>query len=195
MATEEGNGDRRFVSLYHGVVTNDEDPYRLGRVKVRVAGLLEPESRWAFPLGTLGGGSKEVGFYSVPKVGSEVGLWCCQGDPDFVFYVSGHWGRPRGVPDSPSFVNAPGVSDADATKLRGFETERFVFLFDNRPGKESFEIRDKVSGDGIGYDSLTRAMQIKATTAVVIEATGAVDIKGAAITIAGRPVTPGTGPI
>lgn len=195
MATEDGRADRAFVAQYHGVVTRNDDPFRIGRVKVRVPGLLEPESRWAFPIGTVGGGSKSMGFFSVPEVGAEVSVWCSQGDPDFVFYASGHWGRPRGVPDSPSFLHAEDVTDADAPMLRGFETERFVLLFDNRPGKESFEVRDKTSGDGIAYDSTTRAMQLKATTAIVIDATGVVDIKGAAVTIAGRPVIPGSGPI
>lgn len=192
MATEDTPGDRRFVAMYHGVVTDNADPLKIQRVRVRVPGLLEPQSRWAFPLGTLGSGDG-IGFYSTPPIGAEVGVWCSQGDPNFVFYVSGHWPAPRGTPKSPGF--ASNATPAEAPLMRGFESERFVLLFDNRPGKESFEIRDKVSGDGIAYDSLTRAMQIKSTTAIVIDATGAVEIKGAAITIAGRPVTPGAGPI
>lgn len=194
MATE--HDDRALLALYHGIVTDRNDPMRCGRVRVRVNGLIEPESAWAFPLGTMGGGDKNVGFFHVPKVGAEVGVWFCQGDPDFVFYIAGHWGAPNGVPDSPSFLHDPAIeTSAEAADVSGYETDRFVFVFDNRAGKESFELRDKTSGDGIAYDSTTRAMRIKSTTAIVIEATGAVSIDGLAVTILGRPVNPGNGPI
>ena len=63
-----------FFGMYMGYVTERNDPEMLGRVKVCVPGFLEPESGWAWPLGTVGGGTKDCGFFAVPPVGAEVGL-------------------------------------------------------------------------------------------------------------------------
>lgn len=180
-------------TLYTGIVTRNDDPLKIGRVKVRIAGLIEPESGWCFPLASAGGGEDGLGFYAVPKRGAEVGVWFLQGDTDVPFYVPAQWGAPGGNSQAPTPVRD--ATPAEAPEIRCFETPRFLLVFDDRPGRESFEIRDKVSGDGVAYDGLQRALRVKATTAVVIEATGAVKIDGLAVTIAGRPVIPGNGPI
>lgn len=196
MSSSDDHDARLYGSLHYGVVTANDDPKMIGRVKARIPGLIEPETRWMFPLGTAGGGDKNMGGFFVPKVGSEVGVFFNQGDPDFPFYVCGHWGAPGGVSDAPSFITEQSdVTAATAPLLSGFEMDRFVFYFDNRPGKESFQIRDKVSGDGIAYDSTTRVMRMKAMTAIKLEAMGAIEIDALAVTIAGRPVTPGSNPI
>jgi hypothetical protein len=196
MPTESDNEDRRYLALYHGVVVDIADPLVLGRVRVRIAGLVEPATRWAFPFATSGGGDKDRGGYWIPKNGSEVVVLFNQGDPDFPYYAPGHWGKPGGVPDTPSFVTEQDdVTPATAPMISGWEMDRFVFYFDDRPGKQSFQIRDKVSGDGISYDSTTRCMQMRATTLVKIVADGAIELDALAVTIQGRPVTPGSEPI
>ena len=82
MSGEFDTTDPRYTALYIGVVTNRKDPEGLGRVKVRIPGLIEPESDFALPLGTLGGGSDRRGLFAVPEVGAEVGILFNQGDVD-----------------------------------------------------------------------------------------------------------------
>ena len=51
--------DSRLLGMYVGYVTKRDDDEQLGRVRVCIPGVLEPESAWAWPLGTSGGGSKD----------------------------------------------------------------------------------------------------------------------------------------
>ena len=193
MPTEHDEGEPRFRAVYEGVVTNNADPLRIGRVRVRVPGVLEPESGWARPLGMAGGGEDGVGFYSVPKVGAEVGVCFIQGDPDAVRFLAGPWGAPGGHGQAPSKVRD--LSPEEAPQVRVWETETYVIVLDEREGHRGLEIRDKQSGDGISFDGLTRSMEIKSTTALIIKATGAVSIDGLTVTIKNRPVNPAGGPI
>ena len=73
--------------MYVGVVTKNDDPEKLGRVKVRIPGLVDPESAWAFPMGAPGGGSKRHGFFSPPVVGAEVCVFFHGGDPDHPWFI------------------------------------------------------------------------------------------------------------
>ena len=185
--------DPSFTALYHGVVTANADPLKIGRVRVRVMGLVEPESDWAFPIATVGGGESALGFYSVPKVGAEVGVWFKAGDVDHPFYVAGHWGAPGGSSQAPTPVRD--ATPEEAPLIRCFETERHIMTFDARPGRESMEFKDKVSGDGIAFDGLTRSLEISGTVAVIIKSTGAIKIDGTAVTINNRIVLPSGDPI
>src|SRR5215831_13124728 len=89
MAGEFDTDDPRYTALYIGHVVDRADPEGLGRVRVRIPGLVEPASAWAYPLGTLGGGSDRRGFFCVPEQGAEVGVLFCQGDVGKLFGIRG----------------------------------------------------------------------------------------------------------
>jgi len=157
----ENDPDRRdpiYVALYEGVVMRRDDPLRIGRVKVLVPGLLEPESDWALPMAVPGGGEAQQGVYAVPEVGAEVCVWFVQGDPDRPRYVPGHWGAPGGAPQSRTPVKD--LSAEDAPKVRVWETPRHLLVFDCRAGHESFRIVDKQTGDGLTYDAAARQVDV-----------------------------------
>lgn len=193
MATEDDRVDTPLVALYEGTVTNVADPLRVGRVRLRVPGIIDGESGWALPLGPPGGGEARRGLFAVPPVGAEVGVWFVQGDVDRPRYVPGHWGAPGGASQSPTPVQEVAVEDAH--HITCLETQRYLLTFDNREGVESVELRDKVSGDGITMHGAQGAIEIKGTTAVRIHALGAVSITGLAVSIQGRTVLPGSKPI
>jgi uncharacterized protein involved in type VI secretion and phage assembly len=193
VAGEFDTDDPRYTGLYLGHVVDRADPERLGRVRVRIPGLIEPASAWAFPLGTVGGGSAGRGFFAVPEVGAEVGVLFHQGDVDHPYYLCGHWGVPDNGPELPS--PARGLSPADTPQVRAFETARFVLVFDDRGGHESLVIRDKTSGDQIEFDGSAMGITVQATSALILKADGLVSIQGTAVQINGRLVLPGPAPI
>jgi uncharacterized protein involved in type VI secretion and phage assembly len=183
----------RYPGLYIGEVADRDDPEGLGRVRVRIPGLVEPSSAWAFPLGTLGGGSDRRGFFSVPEKGAEVGVLFHQGDVDHPYYLCGHWGKPDGQAEVPEPVR--GLPKEEAPQIRAFETGRFLFVFDDREGKEALVVKDKTSGDQIEFDGAGMGITIKATSALLLKADGLVSIEGASVQINGRLVLPGPKPI
>jgi uncharacterized protein involved in type VI secretion and phage assembly len=193
MAGEFDTDDPRYTALYIGEVVDREDPEGLGRVRVRIPGLVDPASPWAFPLGTVGGGSDRRGFFSVPEKGAEVGVLFHQGDVDHPFYLCGHWGKPSGQAEVPE--PARSLPKEETPQVRAFETKRFLLAFDDREGKEAFLIKDKKSGDQIEFDGVAMGITIKATAGLVLKADGLVNIEGAAVQINGRLVLPGPKPI
>jgi uncharacterized protein involved in type VI secretion and phage assembly len=193
MAGEFDTDDPRYTALYIGEVVDRDDPEGLGRVRVRIPGLVDPASPWAFPLGTVGGGSDRRGFFSVPEKGAEVGVLFHQGDVDHPFYLCGHWGKPNGKAEVPE--PARDLPKEEVPQVRAFETGRFLLVFDDRAGKEAFLIKDKKSGDQIEFDGAAMGITIKATAGLVLKADGLVNIEGAAVQINGRLVLPGPKPI
>jgi len=183
----------RYPGLYIGEVVDRDESEGLGRVRVRIPGLVEPASAWAFPLGTLGGGSDRRGFFSVPEKGAEVGVLFHQGDVDHPYYLCGHWGKPDGQAEVPE--PARGLPKEEAPQIRAFETRRFLFVFDDREGKEALVVKDKTSGDQIEFDGVGMGITIKATSALLLKADGVVNIEGASVQIQGRLVLPGPKPI
>jgi uncharacterized protein involved in type VI secretion and phage assembly len=193
MAGEFDSRDPRYTGLYIGYVVDRVDPRCLGRVRVRIPGLIEPASAWAFPLGTVGGGAPARGFFAVPEAGAEVGVLFNQGDVDHPYYLAGHWGAPGGVAEVPTA--AGGLSKEDTPQVRAFETGRFELVFDDRGEHEALVIRDKRSGDQIEFDGVAMGITIKATSALILQADGLVSIEGTTVQINGRLILPGSKPI
>lgn len=173
-----------------GIVADNADPEKLGRVRVRIPGLIEDASAWAFPLGWPAAGGKQRGAFRPPPKGAEVGVFFHQGDIDHPHYISGHPGRgeaPEETSDS---------TPEEATKVQVVhEGERYRVVIDERPGKQQLQLRDKKTGDEIAFDGVKLAVHIQGTTAVSIESKGSVDIKALALTLNGRFVAPNGKPI
>ena len=113
--------DSRLLGMYVGYVTKRDDEEQLGRVRVCIPGVLEPESAWAWPLGTSGGGSKDRGFFAVPEEGAEVAVFFNQGNVDAPYYLAAHWGeaerRERGAGGSSEEpARQPRARDADLSR-------------------------------------------------------------------------------
>jgi len=193
VAGEFDTHDPRYTALYIGQVVDRADPERLGRVRVRIPGLIEPASAWAFPLGTVGGGSDRRGFFAVPEHGADVGILFHQGDPDHPHYLTGHWGKPDGLTELPG--PARDLAAAETPEVRVFETGRFLLVFDDRAGREALVIKDKRSGDQLELDGAAMGITIKATSALILKADGLVSIEGTTLLLNGRLVLAGTKPI
>ena len=181
--------DTRLLGMYVGYVTNRRDPEGLGRVRVCIPGVLEPESAWAWPLGTCGGGSKDTGFFAVPERGAEVALFFDRGDPDAPFFLPGHWGHPDGESEVPEEARK------NPPDNRVIATPTFRIELDESEGARKLKLTNRANGDCVTLDDQENTVTVQGTTAVVIKAVGAVNIDAAHVSIAGRVVRPVKEPI
>ena len=181
--------DTRILGMCVGYVTNRRDPARLGRVRVCIPGLVEPESAWAWPLGTAGGGARDTGLFAVPPEGAEVAVFFDQGDPDSPHYLSGHWGAPGGASEVPEEARR------DPPDNRVFATPTFRVEFDESDGAKRLKLTNRRTGDHLVLDAETNTVTLSATTTLTLRAVGAVVIEAPVVTIAGRAVRPIPDPI
>lgn len=181
--------DTKLNGLYIGYVTDRRDPEKLGRVRLCVPGVLEPESAWAWPLGTSGGGCKDNGLFNVPEVGAEVGVFFEQGNVDRPHYLSAHWGKPGGQSELPE------EAQKDPPDDRVLSTKTFRVELDESEGSRKLRLTNKKTGDHLIFDAEQNAVTLEATTAITLRAVGAISLEAVQITIGGRVVRPIADPI
>lgn len=111
-----------FPNIYIGVVEDDNDPNKAGRVRVRILGLHSDKRKqsetdgipinelpWAIPaLPVFEGGTSGLGIFSVPVKGSWLALFMIGGDHNYPIYFANIAAYPKSKPDS-----ATGFSDPD----------------------------------------------------------------------------------
>lgn len=86
-----------FFGKYRGVVTDNNDPMMLGRVRARVPDVTgSAESGWALPCAPSGG--KSTGFFAVPSTGAGVWIEFEHGDPDYPIWSGCWWGGQSEMP-------------------------------------------------------------------------------------------------
>jgi hypothetical protein len=180
-ADERMEVDPRMLGMHLGYVTHRDDPEGLGRVRVCIPGLIEPHSDWAWPLGTSGGGSKDHGFFAVPELGAEVAVWF-RGSVEQLHYLSAHWGRLNGERETPP--------EADGPAVRVLSTKTFSVELDETPGRRRLQLKNRVNGDRVVIDAEDNTISVIGTTALVLRATGAIEIDAPQVTIRGRTVRP-----
>jgi uncharacterized protein involved in type VI secretion and phage assembly len=91
--------DGRYYGKYRGVVTDNKDPDRLGRVRAKVPRLLGDEpTGWALPAFPYGG-LPEQGFFAVPEVTAGVWIEFEGGDLSYPIW-SGTWYATGAIPES-----------------------------------------------------------------------------------------------
>ncbi len=181
--------DSRLLGMYVGYVTKRDGEEQLGRGRVCIPGVLEPESAWAWPLGTSGGGSKDRGFFAVPEEGAEVAVFFNQGNVDAPYYLAAHWGKPNGESEVPE------EAQKNPPDNRVLATQTFRVELDETSGGRKLRLTNKKTGDHLVFDAEENTVTLQATTALTLRAVGAISIEGTQITIGGRVVRPIAAPI
>ncbi len=154
----------RFTALYVGTVFDRADPQGVGRVRVKIPGLVDPATDWAFPLGVPFGGQAQRGFFSPPELGAAVGVLFNQGDVDEPYYFSGWWGAPGGQNEVPTGATVTSNGDNKV-----FESGAWRIDIDDRPASLKLKILDKTNFDEVTIDAVTREVLVK-TTKVILDA-------------------------
>jgi uncharacterized protein involved in type VI secretion and phage assembly len=124
---ENGND---FYGKYRGVVSNNQDPLRMGRIRARVPDVYgDLESGWAMPAVPFSGNG--LGFFAVPAEGAGVWIEFECGDPDYPIWSGCWWGSAGELP--PVLFAPPPPSGTDPKVLIKTKGGHSILL-DDSPG-------------------------------------------------------------
>lgn len=144
-----------------GVVTNNEDPDGMGRIKVKFPWLSdEDESNWARVASPMAG--KERGIYFLPEVDDEVLVAFEHGDMRFPYIIGSLWNGS----DSPPASNDDGQNNVRMIKSRSGH----VISLTDEDGKEKIEIIDKSEANTIVIDTSENTITVTADKDITLSA-------------------------
>jgi uncharacterized protein involved in type VI secretion and phage assembly len=199
----DGQAHRQLPGVVVGIVTNNQDPDGMGRIKVKFPWLNgQDESHWARVCSLMAGNKR--GVYFLPEVNDEVLIAFEHGDRQFPYVLGGLWNGK----DAPPETNANGNNDLRLIKSRSGHMIRL----NDEDGKETVEIIDK-NNNSLIFDTsnntitittqkdLTlsasqgtikleaRTIEIKSSTQTTLEAGSTMDVKAnAAMNVKGAMV-------
>lgn len=160
--------DDRFYGVTVGVVTNNQDPDKLGRIKVKFPWLSDKdESYWARIVAPMAG--KERGMYFLPEVDDEVLVAFEHGQVEFPYILGALWNGK----DKPPGTNDDGKNNQRLIKSRSGHT----IVLDDTENTEKIIIRDKTGKNEIVIDSSSNAITIKSEQDLTIEAKSKMSLK------------------
>jgi uncharacterized protein involved in type VI secretion and phage assembly len=117
----------QFFGKYRGIVTDNNDPLMIGRVRATVPDVMgSEESGWAMPCAPFGGDG--MGFFAVPISGAGVWIEFEHGDPDYPIWSGCWWGSVPEVP--PTLLVPPPPSGKVLVRTNGGHS----VLIDDTPG-------------------------------------------------------------
>jgi uncharacterized protein involved in type VI secretion and phage assembly len=161
---DEGEPDARTTRINGvvvGIVTNNEDPDDLGRVKVRFPWLsAEDESDWARIAAPMAG--KDRGFFFLPEVDDEVLVAFDHGDMRFPYVLGALWNGQDAPPERKEKKN----NDERLIKSRSGHVVRLV----DKSGAEKIEIADKSGKNCIVFDTAANTIKIESDADIVLSA-------------------------
>jgi uncharacterized protein involved in type VI secretion and phage assembly len=175
MSEDQRAANSRIHGVVVGVVTNNQDPEGMGRVKVKFPWLSDQdESHWARVAAPMAG--KERGFYFLPEVEDEVLVAFEHGDARFPYVIGALWNGK----DAPPAKNDDGKNNIRVIKSRSGHIIRLT----DEDGKEKIEIIDKSEKNSIVLDTAKNTMTITSEKDIVFSASkGTIKLDGQKIEI------------
>lgn len=154
-------------------VTNNKDPDKLGRVKLKYPWLSdEIESDWARIVTPMSG--NQMGFFMLPEVGDEVLVGFQMGLMDYPYVLGSLWNGQ----DKPPAGNDDGKNNFRFIKSRSGH----IIRLDDTDGSEKIEILDKSAKNTIVIDTAKNTITINADADITIQsASGKLILKGKGI--------------
>lgn len=154
---------RRIHGVVTGVVTNNKDEKKLGRVKVRFDWLADTyETDWARVAVPMAG--KERGTWLIPAVGDEVLVAFDQGDMSHPYVVGSLWSQT----DAPPKSGAAGGSEVAVLHSRSGHVVRL----DDRKGQERIEITDRSGKNSIVISTRDNGITLTCQGDLTLESKG-----------------------
>jgi uncharacterized protein involved in type VI secretion and phage assembly len=158
----------RILGVVVGVVTNNQDPDNLGRVKVRFPWLSkDDDSHWARVVTPMAG--KDRGLYFLPEVEDEVLVMFEHGVVTHPVVIGALWNGK----DTPPAKNDDGKNNLRVIKSRSGHT----VTLDDTEGSEKITIRDKSGESEIVMDAAKKSVSITAGQDLTIKAKGNITLE------------------
>jgi uncharacterized protein involved in type VI secretion and phage assembly len=157
----------RFFGVVVGIVTANQDPDNMARVRVKFPWLSDDtESWWARIAVPMAGAGR--GTYFLPEVDDEVLVAFEHGDPRSAYILGGLWNGK----DSPPTNNSDGQNNIRLIHSRSGHLVRL----DDTNGNEKIEIIDKTGGNKITIQSSDNSMSLECTGKMTLHAQGGIEI-------------------
>jgi uncharacterized protein involved in type VI secretion and phage assembly len=151
----------RVFGVALAVVTNNQDPDGVGRVKVRFPWLSDTdESQWARIAAPMAG--KDRGAYFLPEVDDEVLVAFEQGDIHYPYVLGGLWNSV----DTPPAANDDGKNNVRVIKSRSGH----IVKLNDEDGKETIEVVDKSQKNSIVIDTASNTITITSDKDITLKA-------------------------
>lgn len=158
---EERDVNQRIYGVVIGIVTNNQDPDKLGRVRVKFPWLSDAdESYWARVATPMAG--KDRGLYYLPEVDDEVLVVFEHGDVRFPYVLGALWNGK----DTPPADNGDGKNNLRVIKSRSGH----VIRLNDEEGKETIEIIDKSGKNSLIFDTAKNAIAITSDQDITLNA-------------------------
>jgi uncharacterized protein involved in type VI secretion and phage assembly len=133
---QEGLEDKHIYGVVIAVVTGNQDPEGLGRIKINFPWRGEnDESHWARMISPMAGNERGIVFY--PEVDDEVLVAFEHGDINEPYVIGALWNGK----DKPPETNSDGKNNIRMIKSRS--GHEIIFNDDDSSGKEKIEINTK----------------------------------------------------
>lgn len=178
---EDDDEPQRIFGVVTGLVTNNQDPDRLGRVKVKFPWLSkDDESDWARIAAPMAG--KNRGAFFLPEVDDEVLVAFEQGDIDHPYVLGALWNGK----DTPPADNRDGKNHVRLIQSRSGH----LIQLDDTHGDEKIEIIDQSGRNKIVIKTADNSITITAEDKLELNAKGDITLNssGGNITLQGNEV-------
>lgn len=201
---KKGQDGSKIYGAVVGIVTNNEDPEGLSRVKVKIPRLSgDDESNWARVATFMAG--PERGAFFLPEVDDEVLVVFEHGDINMPYVIGSLW---NGV-DAPPESNSDGENNNRLIKSRSGH----IIRLNDKDGEERIEIIDKSERNLIIIDTKegkimissdkdlelsaqngkliidAKDIEIKSSASTLIEASGGMDLEASGnMNLKGSPI-------
>ena len=151
----------RLFGVVVGLVTNNQDPDNLGRVKLKFPWLSDSEeSHWARVAAPMGG--KDRGAYFLPEVEDEVLVAFEHGNARFPYVLGALWNGK----DAPPATNGDGKNNLRVIKSRSGH----LVKLNDEDGKETIEIVDKSGKNSVVIDTAGNTITITSDKDIALAA-------------------------
>ena len=181
--------DEVIRGVASGIVTDNEDPEGIGRVKLTFPWRAEEgESFWARMATTMAG--RDRGTYFLPEVGDEVLVAFEDGDIHYPYVLGALWSGEEKPPED----NADGKNDVRTIRSRsGHEITLndsdtagkveivtnggHTVVLDDSSGSEKIRIADRTGKNTVEFDSNKGSIDVSSAATVSVES-AMIEIKG-----------------